>query len=103
MKWVKQRAVTVNRKRAVEMALAEQKEHGENEDGIMQGLYSRNQTELYIPDPIIDVSSFICEILLILTQKYIRGRYQGTISATLIYMFHLCFPKEQHLYLVGFV
>ena len=64
MKWVKQRAVTVNKRRAVEMALAEREEHAGDDQGegfssekdIMQGLYAQSQTELYVPDPIIDVS-----------------------------------------------
>ena len=65
MKWVKQRAVTVNKQRAIEMALAERNERsGANDQGegfssekdIMQGLYSMSQTELYVPDPIVNVS-----------------------------------------------
>lgn len=70
MKWVKQRAMTVNKQRAIEMALSEKRDRdlqvaGENgeggegfatEDGIMQGLYAERQTELYRPDPVIDVS-----------------------------------------------
>ncbi|EPS96506.1 hypothetical protein FOMPIDRAFT_1053153 [Fomitopsis schrenkii] len=68
MKWVKQRAMTVNKQRAIEMALSEKRDRdlqvaGENgeggegfatEDGIMQGLYAERQTELYRPDPVID-------------------------------------------------
>lgn len=60
MKTVKQRAVTINKRRAVEMALAEQNGDGSregNEGGPMQGLYSKNQTELYIPPPVVDVGS----------------------------------------------
>lgn len=59
MKMIKQRAVTINKRRAVEMALAEQNGDvgGEgNEGGVMQGLYAKNQTELYIPPPVVDVS-----------------------------------------------
>ena len=48
MKMVKQRAVTVHRRRAVEMA----QQGGEE---VLQGLYSKAQTELLIPDPVIDV------------------------------------------------
>ena len=63
MKWVKQNAVTVNRRRAVEMALAERDRlpvagEGEgfsSEKDVMQGLYAQSQTELYIPDPVVDV------------------------------------------------
>lgn len=70
MKWVKQRAMTVNKQRAIEMALSERRDRdlqvaGENgegaegfasEDGVMQGLYAEHQTELYRPNPVIDVS-----------------------------------------------
>jgi xeroderma pigmentosum group C-complementing protein len=62
MKMIKLRAVTINKRRAVEMALAEQSgDNGEgNEGGLMQGLYAKNQTELYIPPPVVDVSfSFV--------------------------------------------
>ncbi|KAF9814962.1 hypothetical protein IEO21_04812 [Rhodonia placenta] len=63
MKWVKQRAMTVNKQRAIEMALMEGKsragEQGEGdgfagEDAAMQALYAENQTELYKPNPIIN-------------------------------------------------
>ena len=66
MKWVKQRAVTVNKKRAIEMALADRNDrasHADQGDGfssekdIMQGLYAFNQTELYKPDPVVNVGS----------------------------------------------
>lgn len=49
MKFVKQRAMTINRKRAIELAQQEGEES-------MQGLYAESQTELYRPDPVIDVS-----------------------------------------------
>ncbi|KLO14754.1 Rad4-domain-containing protein [Schizopora paradoxa] len=47
MKLVKYRAATVHRKRAIELAQQEG-------DEVLQGLYSGAQTELYIPDPIVD-------------------------------------------------
>lgn len=59
MKMIKQRAVTINKRRAVEMALADKSGDGSgegNEGGLMQGLYARGQTELYIPPAVIDVS-----------------------------------------------
>jgi xeroderma pigmentosum group C-complementing protein len=49
LKLVKQRAVTINKRRAQEMA------EQEGMDPIMQGLYSASQTELVIPPPIVDV------------------------------------------------
>ncbi len=45
LKWVKQRAVTLQKRR----------QHGEP---ILQGLYGENQTEVLIPPPIVDVSLF---------------------------------------------
>ncbi|KLT44519.1 Rad4-domain-containing protein, partial [Cutaneotrichosporon oleaginosum] len=48
MKWIKQRAVTIQKRRAQELALQETGE------AIQQGLYAENQTELYIPPPIVD-------------------------------------------------
>ena len=50
LKWVKQRAVTIQKRRAIEMA----QQDGED---VMQGLYSEDQTVLYKPDPIIDVGA----------------------------------------------
>lgn len=58
LKNVKQRAVTINKRRAQE--LAEQ----DGFEGIMQGLYSRSQTELVIPPPIVNVSSKRCLCLI---------------------------------------
>ncbi|KAI0648178.1 hypothetical protein C8Q79DRAFT_905740 [Trametes meyenii] len=57
LKWVKQRAVTVNKKRAIELALADQRERSEgfgSEEGVMQGMYAEHQTEIYRPDPVVD-------------------------------------------------
>ena len=82
LKWVKQRAVTVSKKRAIEVALSERRERrasGEgggvdedgdggggpgdgggdgfgSSDGVLQGLYAAHQTELYRPPPVVDVS-----------------------------------------------
>ncbi|EJC98123.1 Rad4-domain-containing protein [Fomitiporia mediterranea MF3/22] len=47
MKWVKQRAVTIHRRRAMELAQQEG-------DEMLQGLYSEAQTEIYVPDPVVD-------------------------------------------------
>ena len=49
LKMVKQRAVTVHRRRAMEMA----QQDGEE---VMQGLYSESQTEVFVPDPVVNVS-----------------------------------------------
>jgi len=59
MKTIKQRAVTINKRRVVEMALANQSGDGNGEgsdDGPTQGLYAKGQTELYIPPPVVNVS-----------------------------------------------
>lgn len=59
MKMIRQRAVTTGKRRAVEMAIMDQNGDGSgegNEGGLMQGLYAKGQTELYIPPPVIDVS-----------------------------------------------
>lgn len=49
LKWVKQRAVTLQKRRAQELA----KQEGEE---VTQGLYAEWQTEIYRPPPIKDVS-----------------------------------------------
>ncbi|KAG2106579.1 uncharacterized protein F5147DRAFT_700477 [Suillus discolor] len=56
MKMVKQRAVTIGRKREMELALekARTDSHGGDGQEDMQGLYARSQTELYKPQPVID-------------------------------------------------
>ncbi|WVW84955.1 hypothetical protein I302_106991 [Kwoniella bestiolae CBS 10118] len=48
LKWVKQRAVTLQKRRAQELAVQETGE------AIQQGLYAEYQTEFYIPPPIKD-------------------------------------------------
>ncbi|KAJ3916925.1 hypothetical protein F5877DRAFT_45622 [Lentinula edodes] len=61
MKYVKLRASTIGRRREIEMIKEgmkdiQEKTKGANDTGgeIMQGLYARNQTELYVPDPVVD-------------------------------------------------
>lgn len=51
LKWVKQRAVTLNKRRAQELAAQE------GDEPLQQGLYSEVQTQLYKPPPIVDVSA----------------------------------------------
>ncbi|KAH9992061.1 hypothetical protein BJV77DRAFT_1060568 [Russula vinacea] len=52
LKYVKQRAATLNRRRELEMR---SEAEGANGGGaVMQGLYSEGQTEAYIPPPVID-------------------------------------------------
>ena len=49
LKLVKQRAVTINKRRMQEMA------EQEGFEPVMQGLYGRSQTEMVIPPPLVDV------------------------------------------------
>jgi xeroderma pigmentosum group C-complementing protein len=51
LKWVKMRAVTLDKRRAQELAEIEGKEP------LQQGLYAEWQTDLYRPPPIQDVSA----------------------------------------------
>lgn len=57
MKMVKQRAMTISRRREIEVALERAKVEGHTggDEEPMQGLYSLSQTELYTPEPIKDV------------------------------------------------
>jgi len=62
MKLVKMRAATVGKLREIELAeemrrgaeKAGEGASGEQEE-VMQGMYAESQTELYVPEPIIDV------------------------------------------------
>jgi xeroderma pigmentosum group C-complementing protein len=53
LKYVKQRAATLNRKRELEIRANMEGANGSN--SAMQGLYAEEQTERYIPPPVIDV------------------------------------------------
>lgn len=55
LKWVKQRAVTLDRRRAQELAIQE------GHEPLQQGLYAEWQTEVYRPPPIKDVSAYLTE------------------------------------------
>jgi xeroderma pigmentosum group C-complementing protein len=64
MKWVKQRAATVNKQREIEVAMEMGRSGGEGigqgaESSVMQGLYAKNQTELYKPGPVVNVSQIL--------------------------------------------
>jgi xeroderma pigmentosum group C-complementing protein len=57
MKMAKAKASTVGKMRALEVAGGEQDVDGGKEGtGALQGLYAQNQTEVYVPPPVIDVS-----------------------------------------------
>ncbi|KAH9985042.1 hypothetical protein BJV74DRAFT_946268 [Russula compacta] len=54
LKYVKQRAVTLNRRRELEIRADAEGANGGGNGGVMQGLYAETQTERYIPPPVID-------------------------------------------------
>jgi len=54
MKMVKQRAMTIAKQREIEVAM--ERGHNGEEGEVLQGLYARNQTDLYKPPPIVNVS-----------------------------------------------
>jgi len=62
LKMVRVRAGTVNKQREMELVKQAVKDNsgggGGDDAAMMQGLYARSQTEVYVPDPIIDVSFF---------------------------------------------
>ena len=53
LKYVKQRAVTLNRRRELEIRADAEGANGSGD--IMQGLYAERQTEIYVPPPVVDV------------------------------------------------
>jgi xeroderma pigmentosum group C-complementing protein len=53
LKYVKQRAATLNRRRELEIRANVEGANGSG--NAMQGLYAERQTEIYIPPPVIDV------------------------------------------------
>jgi len=68
LKMARVRAGTVNKQREIELvkqAVSDNRQGGGGDDGVMmQGLYARSQTEVYVPDPIIDVSFFLVSLFL---------------------------------------
>jgi xeroderma pigmentosum group C-complementing protein len=67
LKMIKAHAMTINRRRAIEMARSQGEEVG------MQGLYALDQTELYVPNPVIDVSETVIDAGELLTLKRLVG------------------------------
>lgn len=59
LKYVKQRAATINRKR--ELEIRAETEGANSGSAVMQGLYAEEQTEAYVPPPVIDVR-FSCRL-----------------------------------------
>lgn len=62
LKTIKARAGTLNKQRELEVFRDELRDAGHDVEGsggdVMQGLYARFQTEVYIPEPIVDVRCF---------------------------------------------
>jgi hypothetical protein len=93
LKLVKQRAITINRKRAVELARAEGEES-------MQGLYAEEQTELYVPEPVINVGLFL-DFSSIEIRSYLstnRVLFPRMTSGTLISTLRPCYLRVPHIY-----
>lgn len=76
LKRVKARATTIERKRMLEVAKAD----GQEEE--LQGLYAKWQTELYVPEPVIDVRAlpFIRSLLILLIQGRVPKNDFGNID-----------------------
>jgi xeroderma pigmentosum group C-complementing protein len=80
LKWVKQRAVTLQKRRAQELSMQE------SGQAIQQGLYAENQTEVYRPPPIKDVRDQTCFM--------IRADQPGCYTAKLIRKHRLVRPDN---------
>lgn len=93
MKWVKQRAVTLVKRRAQELALQE------GQDPIQQGLYSESQTTVYRPTPIVDVRFFAYRPSWA-DQSY-RGSFRKILLEISICMRQPCYLMERYIYLVS--
>ena len=77
LKWVKQRAVTISRKRELEI-LKESSTAGAGDVDAMQGLYAEKQTEIYQPLPIVDVRPLLpslCEKRSLTRWQHFAGRH----------------------------
>jgi hypothetical protein len=76
---VKVRAATLQKKRAVEMAITDAGE-GADADSVQQGLYAEWQTSLYVADPVIDVSEHTLVRIPSSYSSHFREKSQRTIS-----------------------
>jgi hypothetical protein len=102
LKYVKQRAATLNRRR--ELEIRADAEGASGGSGVMQGLYSEAQTEKYTPPPVVDVRFFVSMFsdgFLIhegansIGQR--RERFRRTTLGTLICTRHPCFLLERRI------
>ena len=92
MKWVKQRAVTLQKRRAQELAIQE------GQDPIQQGLYAESQTEIYRPPPIVDVSGLSVGVD---EAKEIRVSFRRTRLGISICMLRQCCLLERFIWPVS--
>jgi hypothetical protein len=93
MKQVKQRAATVNKQREIELAMTD------GGEGVMQSMYALNQTEVYRPTPVVNVSGGPSTILK--PTDAIAGSRAGSLRTTLAIltcMFPRCFLPVLHIY-----
>lgn len=113
MKWVKQRASTVNRRREIEMTLEREREERERagqsssgigEEEVLQGLYSESQTELYVPQPITNVRCVVVwSAYGRLMFQFRRARYRRTILEISISTCRRCCPRVLFMYHVSLI
>ena len=106
LKWVKPRAATVNKRREIEMALKmgslTPADDSAGED-VMQGLYALDQTELYKPEPVVDVRVLrdILACVRLIPNARRRERYPRTGLAISTSMYLRCCRQEPYIFLVS--
>ena len=116
LKYVKHRAVTLSRRRELEIRAGAGGANGSGE--VMQGLYAERQTEKYVPPPVIDVCFLFgrhsipipngvpflrYQIHADVSSGEYREGFRRIILGTLICTRRLCFQLELHLSHVRFV
>lgn len=116
-KMVKVRPNTINKMRELEVLKDDLKVAGRDspsEEGppssvvageVMQGLYAFSQTEIFIPDPVIDVSTCLCAFLnwgFAESAYENRALFRRIILVILIFMCRLCYLPEQFMCHVSF-
>lgn len=99
LKFIKLRAGTVSKMRELEVLKEGLKEAGAADGDaageMMQGLYARSQTEMYQPDPVVNVRFCFSSPSLGPRSHWMdRVKSLRTILATSTYMFRPCFPRE---------
>lgn len=112
LKFVKARAGTIGRMRELEVMKDGLKEAGEQigASEAMQGLYARHQTEMYKPDPVVNVSILkppsVSWLAIQSPSSFffsLRVRYRRTTLGISTCMFLQCFLWEPHTFPVSFI